>query len=433
MGRKAKTQEELEKILQENFKNIILTSVYTNSKEDFSFKCTSCGREWKQKIFNLSGCSNCKPDKRYETLSHEDYLDRLKSKEIKDIVPIDKYISSRTNIKHQCLKCNFEWSAKPNNILSGYGCPFCAGQAVVQGINDLCTTDPNVSKLLLNQDDGFKYSRMSGKKLDWICPDCKSVVKQKMVSNVVQQGLHCPKCSDGNSIPNKFMANILDSLNIEFETEKIFSWSKNRRYDFYIQNLSCIIEMNGRQHYGVGFEYVGGRTLGEEIKNDKFKYQLARQNSIVNYVVINCKLSSLSWMKNSILNSGLAELINIKNIKWEDCFNASLHSNVVKASSLWNNGYSIQQIMSKLHISNTTACDYLRKANSIKLCNYSGVKERFKKVVCINTNEVFDSIREAQEKYNIYHVGDCCRGLRQYAGTDPLTGEKISWRFLTTI
>lgn len=430
MPRKSKTKEELQTILMNNFSNIELVSEYKTSKENVSFKCKDCGHEWKQRFFNLSGCPNCKTDKRYETLSHDDYISRLNQRGITLIIPVEKYVTARTNIKHKCLTCNYEWDVKPNNILTGYGCPFCSGQAVVKGINDLCTTDPDIANLLLNKDDGYKYSRMSSKKLNWVCQDCKDVLKQKTISNVVHQGLKCSKCSDGNSIPNKFITNILDSIKIDFETEKSFTWSENKRYDIYIPSFNCIIEMHGGQHYNRGFEYCGGRTLQEEIENDKIKCSLAKSNKIANYIIINCKSSNLDWIKNEILNSEICHLLDLDLVNWDECYRRSLHSNIVEASNLWNKGYSTPQIMKKLHVSGTTVCDYLRKASRIGLCTYLGFEERFKKVICLNTNEIFTSIKEAKQKYNACHIGDCCKGNRSYAGTHPVTKEKLVWKFV---
>ncbi|MEM5599205.1 hypothetical protein AAHB53_28045 [Niallia circulans] len=58
-----------------------------------------------------------------------------------------------------------------------------------------------------------------------------------------------PKCSDGFSIPEKFMFNLLDYLQVDFDYQKVFDWSLGKRYDFYIPMLNCIIETHGAQHY----------------------------------------------------------------------------------------------------------------------------------------------------------------------------------------
>ena len=54
-----------------------------------------------------------------------------------------------------------------------------------------------------------------------------------------------------------------------------------------------------------------------------------------------------------------------------------------------------------------------------------------KKVKCITTNEIFDTLLDASETYNIYYESIilCCRGKRKSAGRHPKTNEKMVWRY----
>jgi group I intron endonuclease len=53
-----------------------------------------------------------------------------------------------------------------------------------------------------------------------------------------------------------------------------------------------------------------------------------------------------------------------------------------------------------------------------------------KKVVCVNTGEVFLSTREAAEKMNVLQskISLCCNGKRNYTGKLP-DGTKLEWKF----
>lgn len=51
------------------------------------------------------------------------------------------------------------------------------------------------------------------------------------------------------------------------------------------------------------------------------------------------------------------------------------------------------------------------------------------KIICVTTNEEFDSISDAVRKYNIKNISACCRGERKSAGKHPLTGEKMVWKY----
>ena len=102
-------------------------------------------------------------------------------------------------------------------------------------------TNPELAKLLLNPEDGYKYTKGSNKKADWKCPHCDFIIKNKSIVEVYQRGLKCPQCDDGISYPNRLMFSVLNILKICFETEKLFKWcqfnykGKNYRgiYDFY--------------------------------------------------------------------------------------------------------------------------------------------------------------------------------------------------------
>lgn len=58
-------------------------------------------------------------------IKHEEYERRLEEKNIQAI-PLEKYITAKTKIKHLCLKHNVEFYAKPDALLQGrFPCPIC--------------------------------------------------------------------------------------------------------------------------------------------------------------------------------------------------------------------------------------------------------------------------------------------------------------------
>lgn len=56
-----------------------------------------------------------------------------------------------------------------------------------------------------------------------------------------------------------------------------------------------------------------------------------------------------------------------------------------------------------------------------------------KSVICLNTNKVFETIREANKYINANesnsHISACCRGRRKSVGKHPITGEKLRWAY----
>ena len=144
------------------------------------------------------------------------------------------------------------------------------------------------------------------------------------------------------------MKSVLNMLNISFEEEKVFNWSNSKRYDIYIKDLSCIIELHGGFHY---FE-TSFCELENVKNNDLYKRKIAKENGIKHYVELNCQKSTLEWIKSSILNSELIQIIpNIQNINWEKCLYSSNMEEFEKCLAMYKNGeHSAREISKFLHI-----------------------------------------------------------------------------------
>lgn len=55
---------------------------------------------------------------------------------------------------------------------------------------------------------------------------------------------------------------------------------------------------------------------------------------------------------------------------------------------------------------------------------------RCRKIILLNTMEIFDYIKQAEEKYKVYHqhISKCCRGELKSAGKDE-NGNKLIWMY----
>ena len=68
--------------------------------------------------------------------------------------------------------------------------------------------------------------------------------------------------------------------------------------------------------------------------------------------------------------------------------------------------------------------------------NHADFKEgkhpKARKVICINTGEIFNSLSKATKWCNIKNscnIGECCRGKHKTAGKHPITGEPLKWKW----
>lgn len=58
-------------------------------------------------------------------------------------------------------------------------------------------------------------------------------------------------------------------------------------------------------------------------------------------------------------------------------------------------------------------------------------QSRRKKVICLNTNEIFNSMREACDKYHLDSgsLTRACQGKQKHTGKHPVTQEKLAWAY----
>ena len=182
--------------------------------------------------------------------------------------------------------------------------------------------EPWMMNYFVDENDAYKYTYSSTKEIKMRCPFCGRIKPHKIAYLYKSKHLPCP-CGDGWSYPNKFVYYFLESLHIYFETEKQFEWSQNRIYDDYIvfNNKKIIIENHGEQHYKDRNDNSKFKKLEFQKNNDSLKKKLALENGIDLYFEIDCRESSINWMKNSIIKSGLLQVLGAEGdvIAWDEC------------------------------------------------------------------------------------------------------------------
>ena len=99
-------------------------------------------------------------------------------------------------------------------------------------------------------------------------------------------------------------------------------------------------------------------------------------------------------------------------------------------------------------LSRETVIRYLKNCAKYGLCDYNPKKQMIRsgqrnikyanlsnqiKVICLNTNQVFDSIADAYKwlGYNKdgHSIQDQCNGKTLTAGKHPITKEKLKWMY----
>lgn len=130
-GNAKKTTEDFINEMKNINSDIEILGDYINNKTKIQCRCNVDNYEWEASPNNLlqgEGCPQCSRRKLIEakTLTNNEFLKRLHSIS-PTITPLEKYIHGKKKIKFICHECNYVWETTPSAILSGTGCPRCAG------------------------------------------------------------------------------------------------------------------------------------------------------------------------------------------------------------------------------------------------------------------------------------------------------------------
>lgn len=285
----------------------------------FWWICHSCKSDYEMSVANRvknSICPYCNGTK----VNHTNSLASLNPELAKqwhptmngELTPNDVTCGKNIRVWWIC-ELEHEWENTINSrSYKNSGCPYCSGRNAWKGFNDMWTTNPELASLLDNPEDGYKYTRGSGQRVNWKCPDCSDTIYNKTINNVKERGLNCGICTDSLSFGEKMMYLLLKLNNIKFKYDQTTKFSNNKRYDFIIEDCRMIIETHGRQHSeDTGFSKMDGRTLEEEQENDRYKEELARENGVEHYIAIDTRYDDFEYVKNNIINSELMSLLQL--------------------------------------------------------------------------------------------------------------------------
>ena len=354
-------------------------------------------------------------------LTNEEFLENLKKYGVKDI-PLEEYKGKEKHILFQCHNNpNHKFYAAPYVMYKNRPhCPYCDRREVFVGETDMWTTDPDLAKMLLNPDDGYKYFSTGSQCVDWVCPNCGNIIN-KQINQVRTFGLSCDMCGDGMSFSEKFIYCMLLQLKCTFVHDRTTEWSGHKKYDFYVPDMSLIIEANGAQHYDDSFSFHDSsrsRTLEEEKENDEYKFNMAIDNGIKHYIQLDCRVSSLDFIKNSILNSELRTLFDLSHIDWNECLYFTFKSSTIWCGELWNSGMkSTKKISEKTGIHISSVISKLKYCAQIGMCDYVPNYEKCKSVMCIETKKIYRRAKDVKKDgYNYSCVLQACKGQRETSG-----------------
>lgn len=144
-----KTNEDFLKRLYEVTTSVTPLEDYIDASTKILCKCNVCNNEWEIKpnhLLNGHGCPICgraKSDTK-RRVTNEEFVNRV-SQVNPNITIKSKYTIAKEKVECQCNICNNVWSATPNHLLQGKGCPNCKGDRISK--SKLWSHDEFISRL----------------------------------------------------------------------------------------------------------------------------------------------------------------------------------------------------------------------------------------------------------------------------------------------
>ena len=345
--------------------------------------------------------------------THEEFVNEMKEVNPSFII-IGKYQGDNKHIEVECAKHHI-WSSLPTNLRKGRGCPYCSGKKTLAGYNDIATTHPHLVKYFTNKDEAKMYSAGSHKRIKVTCPDCGEEC-EITIKNLTYYGFNCKICSDNISYPNKYLRALLKQLPIhDIEFEYYLEDNSLYRYDAYFtyKNQKYIIEMDGAFHY----KETWFGSLEKTKHSDKEKDSLAIKNGI-KLIRINCIRSIPEHIKNSILESELSYIFELKNIDWNLCEEFAANNLTKEICNYYNNnGNNVTDAMKEFCMCRGTIIKYLKLGSNLDWCKYNP------NIIVKQKIDVIDSF--GYKLYTFNNICECKRFMdKKYS--DNFNRDKIS-------
>lgn len=130
----AKTNEQFLSEIRDIHPSIEVIGKYSRAVDRIEVRCMRCGYSWEPKAYSLvqgKGCPHCSAIKGAKNNAGatgvketENFIKQLSSAD-PSIEVIGKYINNKSKIECCCSRCGNLWSARPDTLLRGHGCPRC--------------------------------------------------------------------------------------------------------------------------------------------------------------------------------------------------------------------------------------------------------------------------------------------------------------------
>ena len=260
-------------------------NVIAGSHKKVWWQCSHCEHEWQAVVESRAlyrrgcpACSNkvCVIGKNDLQTTHPELAKEWHPTENGNLKPTNVTVGYDKRVWWICPKCKGKWQAHiyARTGKDRTGCPYCAGQKVLPGFNDLTTVNPRLAREWHPTKNGdLKPSNIymnSHQKVWGKCPighEYQATVNQRNYAHT-----NCPKCHSRKSTSFSEQA-------IFYYVKKLWPNSSNRykdcfknkmEFDIYIPELKIAIEYDG----------IRGHKTDHAHKKETKKYEFCKMHEI---------------------------------------------------------------------------------------------------------------------------------------------------------
>lgn len=445
------TPEDYEKAFKSKNPHIILMDSYKNSRTPIRCLCEECGFSWDNKYpSNMSGCPKCagrhstehRKGKTHKKTNAE-FVEEIISRGI-PVTPLEQYTGNKALIRCKCNVCGFVWKIKPNNLLSGYGCPKCAGHIKTneEFIQELREKKPKIKPL--------EPYRGASRKILCECLDCGYQWRVRPHS-LTSADNGCPKCAKvATSLAEQIIYFAFVSL---LGDKKVLNRDKSigKELDVFIPQ------------YGFAIEFGAWYYHRNRLLHDKNKFELCKKKGIVLHQILE-QVTDINKAKEVLADgrffsnniSGEKDYVTLKLIINDLCvlhgIKGRIDWNLVINQARNNCGRKTEREFLEFLQKNHPNQKYLGGFNRMKdrvhlLClkcghtwsiSPSGMYKvmpnycpncsnhhKKKRVLCLDTSTIYSSIKEASQSTgcDTSAISACCRGKQK-------ASKGIRWQYI---
>ena len=249
--------------------------------------CDSKGHRWYATVKNRvkgSGCPYCSGNTVLIGFNDLSSLNPLLASEwsVKNYPLMPSMVTVKSNKKViWCCKQNHEWSARIADRNEGSGCPYCKGQKIWTGFNDLKTRYPELvcEWAQENRKRAEDISPLSRENVWWKCKKCGCRWKAVVYSRT--HGSGCPKCKkieiDNNRIAKTHEREMKASFNDKYIEIVLMYCLEHNSVEYELNNDGII----GIPIYCYMPKLKGAIEVfhyGEKLTKTKYKYDIVEND-----------------------------------------------------------------------------------------------------------------------------------------------------------